>query len=52
MSREILASKFKHDFKEAAGPLQVSPGHEAGAKAAIHAIQFIFDKDITGHFAN
>ena len=40
-----LVSELKQDLKEAAGPIQVCAGHEAGAEAAIHAMQSIFDED-------
>ena len=42
-----LLVQIKQDLKEAAGPIQVCAGHEAGAEAAIHAMQSIFDEDNT-----
>ena len=44
---KLLVGELKQDLKEAAGPIQVCAGHEAGAEAAIHAMQSIFDKDNT-----
>ena len=44
---KVLASVFKLDFKEAAGPIQVCVGHEAGAEAAIHAMRQIWDEGNT-----
>ena len=37
----------KKDVKDAAGSLQVCPGHEAGSKAAIHAIYDVYQQDET-----
>ena len=42
-----LAKDFKMDFKETAGPIQVCAGHEAGAEAAIHAMEQIWDEENT-----
>ena len=44
---KLLVGELKQDLKEAAGPVQVCAGHEAGAEAAIHAMQSIFDEDNT-----
>ena len=44
---KLLVGELKQDLKEAAGPIQVCAGHEAGAEAAIHAMQSIFDEDNT-----
>ena len=38
---------FKKDITDAAGPLQLSAGQEAGDEAAIHAIQDIFANEDT-----
>ena len=38
---------LKIDFKEAVGPIQVCAGHQAGAEAAIHAMQTIFQEENT-----
>ena len=47
MVGKLLVGELKQDLKEAAGPIQVCAGHEAGAEAAIHAMQSIFDEDNT-----
>ena len=38
---------FKKDITDAAGPLQLSAGQEAGDEASIHAIQDIFANEDT-----
>ena len=38
---------LKTDVLQAAGPLQLCSGHEAGAEAAVHAMRAIFDCDNT-----
>ena len=38
---------FKKDITDASGPLQLSAGQEAGAEAAIHAMQDIFANEDT-----
>ena len=38
---------FKKDITDAAGPLRLSAGQEAGDEAAIHAIQDIFANEDT-----
>jgi hypothetical protein len=40
-----LSRIFKQDFKAAAGPIQVCAGHDAGAEAAIHAMQQIWEEE-------
>ena len=47
MVGKVLASALKDDFKEASGAIQVCAGHTAGAEAAIHAMQTIFEEDNT-----
>ena len=44
---KAIAWDLKIDFKEAAGPIQVCAGHQAGAEAAIHAMQTIFQEENT-----
>ena len=44
---KIVVWQLKEDIKEAAGPLQTCAGHPAGAEAAIHAMQTIFNDDTT-----
>ena len=44
---KLFVGELKQDLKDAAGPIQVCAGHEAGAETAIHAMQFIFDEDNT-----
>ena len=44
-----VAHIVKKDMKQAAGPLQLSAGHESGCEAAIHALNEIFSSlDIDG----
>ena len=38
---------MKQDIKEAAGPIQVGAGHQAGPEAAIHTMKTIFQEDQT-----
>ena len=38
---------LKEEIKSAAGPLQVSAGHSAGAEAAIHSMSQVFDEEET-----
>ena len=44
---KIIMMIFKKDITDAAGPLQLSAGQEAGEEAAIHAIQDIFANEDT-----
>ena len=44
---KAIAWDLKIDFKEAVGPIQVRAGHQAGAEAAIHAMQTIFQEENT-----
>ncbi|CAB4008017.1 Hypothetical predicted protein [Paramuricea clavata] len=44
---KALTKEFKQDFKEATGPIQVCAGHEAGAEAAIHAMQQVWEEKNT-----
>ena len=44
---KIVVWQLKEDIIEAAGPLQTCTGHPAGVKAAIHALQTIFNDDNT-----
>ena len=44
---ELLVGELKQDLKKAAGPIQVCASHKAGAEAAIHAMQSVFDEDNT-----
>ncbi len=44
---KALTKEFKQDFKEATGPIQVCAGHEAGAEAAIHAMQQVWEEENT-----
>ena len=44
---KAIAWDLKIDFKEAAGPIQVCAGHQAGAEAAIDAMQTIFQEENT-----
>ena len=44
---KTISAMFKEEIKEAAGPLQVSAGHSAGAEAAIHAMSQVFDEEGT-----
>ena len=44
---KIIMMIFKKDITDAAGPLQLSAGQEAGDEAAIHAIQDIFANEDT-----
>ena len=41
IAQKLILMIFKKDIKDAAGPLQLSAGQEAGAKAAIHAMRDI-----------
>jgi hypothetical protein len=40
---QAVMSVLKEDIRNAAGPLQLCAGHEAGCEAAIHAINDIFN---------
>ena len=44
---KLIMMIFKKDITDAAGPLQLSAGQEAGAKAAMHAMQDIFANEDT-----
>ena len=44
---KIVVWQLKEDIKEAAGPLQTCAGHPAGAEAAIHVMQTIFNDETT-----
>ena len=44
---KAIAWDLKIDFKEAAGPIQVCAGHQAGAEAAIHAMRTNFQEENT-----
>ena len=39
---KTIAGFLKKEIKEAAGPLQVCPGHSAGSEATIHAMSQVF----------
>lgn len=45
---KTISAFFKEEIKQAAGPLQVCAGHSAGAEAAMHAMNQIFDEEGTG----
>ena len=42
---KTISAMFKEEIKEAAGPLQVCAGHSAGSKAAIHAMNQVFNEE-------
>ena len=44
---KTVSGFLKEEIKEAAGPLQVSAGHNAGAEAAIHAMSQVFVEEGT-----
>ena len=44
---KTVTTFLKEEIQEAAGPLQVSAGHSAGAEAAIHAMSQVFAQDGT-----
>ena len=44
---KTVSGFLKEEIKEAAGPLQVCAGHNAGAEAAIHAMSQVFDEEGT-----
>ena len=44
---KVIMMIFKKDIKDAAGPLQLSAGQEAGAEAAIHAMRDTFANEGT-----
>ena len=44
---KTVSGFLKEEIKEAAGPLQVCAGHNAGAEAAIHAISQVFVEEGT-----
>ena len=45
---KVIMMVFKKDIKDAAGPVQLSAGQEAGAEAAIHPMPDIFANEDTG----
>ena len=47
ITEKVIMMIFKKDITDAAGPLQLSAGQEAGAEAAIHAIRDIFANEDT-----
>ena len=47
---KVITMIFKKDITDAAGPLQLSAGQEAGAEAAIHAMRDIFANEDTEAF--
>ena len=44
---KVIMMIFKKDITDAAGPLQLNAGQEAGAEAAIHTMQNIFANEDT-----
>ena len=44
---KTVSGFLKEEIKEAAGPLQVCAGHNAGAEAAIHAMSQVFEEEGT-----
>ena len=44
---KTVSSFLKEEIKEAAGPLQVCAGHNAGVEAAIHAMSQVFEEEGT-----
>ena len=44
---KTVSGFLKEEIKEAAGPLQVCAGHNAGAEAAIHAMSQVFVEEGT-----
>ena len=44
---KTVSGFLKEEIKEAAGPLQVCAGHNAGAEAAIHAMSQVFAEEGT-----
>ena len=44
---KMVSGFLKEEIKEAAGPLQVCAGHNAGAEAVIHAMSQVFEEEGT-----